>query len=112
MTVEIDSINYDDRTPVGIAVSFQFGDDPIKTIVSRRFFEDLVSASDRGFDFEVIRVDAENSPPKYTFSGFEGKWLDCPFDTETDALAFLTALQRYKPHFPKSWGREETQDHG
>lgn len=98
----------------------QFGENPIKHKVPRRFNEFLAEADNHGYDFEVIRIDAKNDKPhthrfspKYTFGGYECKWHECPFDTETEALDFLTALQRCNPRFisvPVAWSMGKTRD--
>jgi hypothetical protein len=51
--------------------------------------------------------------PKYTFGGFDARWHECPFDTEGEALDFLTALQTCEPifeQFPTAWGEGKARE--
>jgi len=51
--------------------------------------------------------------PKYTFGGYDAKWHQCPFDTEQEALDFLTALQTCDPQFtrvPTAWGEGKARE--
>lgn len=91
----------------------QFGTNPIKHKLRSKFAKFL--AADRsGFDFEVIRVDHRDRGrdgkyqfgPKFTFGGFGEDWHGCPFDSEEEALDFLTALRTCSPKFlqvPTQW---------
>lgn len=115
--------------PYGYETSIQFGANPIKRTFKRgqKFIKWLESATGHSgrdrFDFEVLRIDHENKrgesyqfDPKYTFGGFDAEWYQCPFDTETEALDFLTALQTCDPQFvkiPTAWGKgkERELDH-
>jgi hypothetical protein len=90
--------------PSAFSQVIQFNDNPIKHRVKDSFFKFL--QDDRsGYDFEVIRMDHERDRetfrPKYTFGGYAEKWYECPFDTESEALDFLKALQTCKPQFLK-----------
>jgi hypothetical protein len=90
-----------------------FGDNPI-TInnVPERFVEWLMNC--KPYDFEVIGIDHGGSEgdrrmfgTKYTFGGYAEKWHECPFDTEQDALNFLSALKHHHPKWQTiatAWG--------
>lgn len=97
----------------------QFGENPIKHKLRKAFVQFLQNAAPHpgagAYDFEVIAVPYErgasgtnyNFEPKYTFGGFDAKWHECPFNTETEALDFLQALQTCSPHFVRiatAWG--------
>lgn len=97
--------------PWAFSEAIQFGDNPIKHKVKRKFWQFLKDAkphNGRGaYDFEVIEVAERKESTsgkteyyrKYTFGGFAAKWYECPFDTEQEALDFLKALQTCKPQF-------------
>lgn len=96
----------------------QFGDNPIKHKLSKSFAAFLAEESP-AFDLEVIRLDhgpdkgGYQFAPKYTFGGYADKWHECPFDTEPEALAFLSALQACSPQFlqiPTSWSDGKTRE--
>ena len=98
----------------------QFGDNPIKHILKKKFSEFLRAAAPQ-FDFEVLPISHDNREgynfkPEYTFGGFADKWHECPFDTEGEALDFLKALQTCKPQFLRiatAWseGKKRELDH-
>jgi len=49
-------------------------------------------------DLEVLGIDhddRETFGTKYTLGDYGTRWHDCPFDNETDALAFLKTIQEY-----------------
>ncbi len=88
----------------------KFGEFPITFQVKRAFLQFLQRAAADGgkFDFEILPVAHENREgdnykfqPKHTFGGFDCKWHECPFDTETEALEFLAALQLWPVSFPE-----------
>ncbi len=97
--------------PYAFAEAIQFGDNPIKHKVKSAFWRFLKDAAPHNgrdaFDFEVLPFyhDDQGKPgkyqfgPKFTFGGFADKWHECPFDTESDALDFLKALQTCAPKF-------------
>lgn len=91
---------------------------PVKTPLSRSFAKFLQEARPMpgagAYDFEVIRVDHDDRGkpgkyqfgPKYTFGGFGTAWHECPFNTESEALDFLAALQHHRPEItriPTAW---------
>jgi hypothetical protein len=102
----------------------QFGKNPIKHKLRASFAKFLQDARSHpgaeAFDFEVIRYDHDNRPgetykfaPKYTFGGYASKWHECPFDTEQEALDFLTALKTCDPQFIKiatAWGEGKERE--
>jgi len=84
----------------------QFGDNPIKHKPGSKFVKWLESCvglhGETRFDFEVLpfdHADRKTYGTKYTFGGFADKWHECPFDTESEALDFLCALQTCDPCF-------------
>lgn len=86
----------------------QFGENPIKHKLSKsfaKFLRDAGSSKTDPFDLEVLayhhenRGDTHKYEPKYTFGGYASKWHECPFDTESEALDFLTALKTCDPKF-------------
>ncbi len=94
----------------------QFGDNPIKHELDRKFAAFLKDHAARGFDFEVIGVDDKDRKTfgtHYTFGGFGTEWYQCPFKSEDAALDFLTALQRCAPTFmriPTQWSDGKERD--
>ena len=107
--------------PMRWETSIQFGKNPIKHQLKPRFIKFLESAKPHPgaetYDFEVLRIDHEPTDykysPKFTFGGYDCKWYECPFDTEQEALDFLTALQTCEPQFvtiPTAWGEGKARD--
>ncbi len=93
--------------PYGYETHIVFGSNPIKHKFGKRFTEFLKEYGPRtNFDFEVLPLEHDKRAgetydfaPKYTFGGFAEKWHECPFDTESETLDFLQALQTCEPKF-------------
>jgi hypothetical protein len=97
--------------PCAWSEAVQFGSNPVKHKVGRKFWQFLKDAAPHNgraaYDFEVLPFyhDDNGKPgkyqfgPKYTFGGFADKWHECPFDTEGAAIDFLGALQTCEPKF-------------
>lgn len=75
----------------------KFGDHPITQEINKKFREYL-QACRMGESLKVVPVEHRNDGagdykfgPKYTFTGYVGRWHECPFDTEKEALAFAEA---------------------
>lgn len=110
--------------PYQYEIQMQFSKNPIKHKFSKKFLTFLQEAKahpgSEKFDFEVIAVGYEKRTgenydfaPKYTFGGFDARWHECPFDTEGEALDFLTALQTCKPMFVShatAWGKGKERE--
>lgn len=104
--------------PKSYETKIRFGDNPILHTLPRKFVAFLKDAAP--YDFEVIAIEHENKTieaypfkPKYTFGGYADKWHECPFDSEQEALNFLTALQTCKPEFvttPVSFGEGKARE--
>jgi hypothetical protein len=103
----------------------QFGANPIKHKPGSKFVKWLESCvplhGEPRFDFEVLpfyhgdngKPGKHQFGPKYTFGGFADKWHECPFDSESEALDFLCALQTCQPQFIKvatAWGEGKPRD--
>lgn len=96
----------------------EFGDNPIQHKLPAKFVK-FLQESDT-FAFEVVRLDYDKRPgdfakfdPKYTLGGFGTKWHEGPFDTESDALNFVAALQNCAPRFvsvPTSFSEGKPRD--
>lgn len=111
--------------PAGAPASFQdcvtFGENPIKHVLKRTFAKFLEDVGTQcRFDFEVIAVpharDFKTFGNKYTFGGYACEWHECPFDSESEALDFLRALQHCGPEFGRvaisfSTGKKRELDH-
>lgn len=98
----------------------QFGANPIKHKL-RTAFAKFLEEDRSGFDFEVIRVDHRDRGktgkyqfgPKFTFGGCGKDWHECPFDDESAAIDFLTALQTCRPQFvsiPTQWSEGKARE--
>ena len=117
--------------PSGFEHAVQFGENPIKHKIGKKFslflqehapreVQQFSTEEPQGFDFEVLPLYHENRPgdsykfaPKYTFGGYGEKWHEAPFDTEGEALDFLKALQTCKPQFmqiPTAWSEGKARD--
>jgi hypothetical protein len=110
--------------PSAFETVISFGENPIKHKFGKRFTKFLQEAKSHPgseqFDFEVIAVAHEdragenyNFEPKYTFGGFDARWYECPFDTESGALNFLYALQHCEPKFTTvavAWGKGKARE--
>jgi hypothetical protein len=101
--------------PYRYSTHIQFGNNPIKHKLPQKFVAFLQESAP--YDFEVISITHAREPqtftPKYTFGGYADKWHECPFDTETEALDFLKALQTCEPRFisvPTTWGEGKARD--
>lgn len=85
----------------------KFGEFPVTFKKSDRFTEWLRTVPISALDLKVIAIYHDKEPAtygaKYTFGGYPAaKWHECPFDTETQALEFLEAIQRYRVQFVKT----------
>lgn len=89
-----------------------FGQNPITHVLRRDFWQwlqDYRASTSGDFDFEIITVHHADQgkpekyqyAPKYTYGGFDKVWHACPFNTESEALNFLFALQHCDPHFKR-----------
>lgn len=101
-----------------------FGGNPIKHKLNPSFAKFLKGAAalpgTRRFDLEVLPYECERRAgttykfsPKYTFGGFANNWHECPFDSESEALDFLKALQTCDPQFVEvatAWGEGKARD--
>lgn len=109
--------------PYNYVTSIHFGNNPIKHKFGKQFtqfLQDAAKESSNRFDFEVIPVAHEERAgesykfqPKYTFGGFDARWHECPFDSATEALDFLAALQTCDPQFvsvPTAWGEGKARE--
>lgn len=103
--------------PSSYANAVKFGEFPIVFPIKRPFWKWLCKL-DGNYDLEVIRIDHDNRDgytfaPKYTFGGYGSRWHECPFNTETEALGFLEALQKWAPQFlkiPTAWSEGKQPD--
>jgi hypothetical protein len=90
--------------PCSYEQRIRFGEFPITFKMDKAFIAFLETQN----DFKSVKIipiehkkDSYSFGPKYTFSGYECEWYKCPFDTETEAKEFLTALQDYKMEIEK-----------
>jgi len=103
------------------ATVLRFGDNPIVHKPGKHKADAFIAFLETQapqFDLEVLRHEhrehreagkpgAYQFEPNYTLGAFGTGWHECPFDTEAEALAFLTALQTCNPQFikvPVAWG--------
>lgn len=101
--------------PIAFDTRIKFGDFPITFRMSDKFTQWLQSLPCDARTQEVVTIPHDNTKdgyqfkPKYSVSGYPAtKWHDCPFDTEQEALEFLSAMQSYPIKFveiPTKWAR-------
>ncbi len=106
--------------PWAWADAVQFGENPIKHKIESKFAAFLIEFAEgharKPYDFEVLQYDHKDRKTygsKYTFGGFGTAWHECPFNSEAQALDFLTALQTCSPKFlriPTLWSEGKPRD--